>query len=349
MSTSFHCPLHSSQSATCLLADMEVSVLEVVEHPKFQCYLSKEKFWRTHGNLKIIFGDVLKVLTNINHAMDKECQCDSVAKRLSSKLKTKKSMLFKDFKEAESVWMTTFKFKMCCGFVDQRQVVAEGAQQEMQEAGQEQVVQPSPCKAVQVDPAQLEPRDEEPPPAKKRRTSYCTAGRATRYEMLREEMRRISQDLKFEEDLRERLQKRGRKRSKEEQEQRTTTTYFDEFLSCFNAIDGINISLNKWDFLRMWIRDYIERGGDISKLPCAKTLRIYREKMVAPGLIASTTVARVSLQSVFKHTVERLALRPDVYDYLDLLEDGAVLEVLWKWGMDGQNGEIIIVYISLPS
>ena len=105
-------------------------------------------------------------------------------------------------------------------------------------------------------------------------------------------------------------------------------SFFDVFLSCFNAIDGMNISLNKWDFFRMWICDFIERGGDVTKLPCAKTLRIYREKMVAPGLLVSTTVARIPLQNVFKHTVERLAKRPDVVDYLDLLQDGAVLDVL---------------------
>ena len=352
---------------------MKVSILDVVELPKFQGYIKTERFWRTHGKLKVIFGDILKDLTGVDHTIAKECDCDHMAKNTTVKLKKKRyiKLSFNSFKEAEADWMASTRFKMCCGLVEQEQNPdVEEQEVEEQEVGEQrvnvqgveeheveeheveqeveqeiQVVQPSPSKAVQVEPGELEPRHGESP-AKRRRTTYSAAARSTRYRMLEEEMRRIKQDLQFEEDLREKLDKRGRKRSREEQEERPTGSFFDVFLSCFNAIDGMNISLNKWDFFRMWICDFIERGGDVTKLPCAKTLRIYREKMVAPGLLVSTTVARIPLQNVFKHTVERLAKRPDVVDYLDLLQDGAVLDVLWKWGMDGQNGEFYFCFNS---
>ena len=45
---------------------------------------------------------------------------------------------------------------------------------------------------------------------------------------------------------------------------------------------------------------------------------------------------------MLNHTAQRLFQRPDMLDYLDLLEDGAVLEMLWKWGIDGQTGQSVL-------
>ena len=73
--------------------------------------------------------------------------------------------------------------------------------------------------------------------------------------------------------------------------------------------------------------------------------------MVPNGLLCSTTSARIPLQNVLHHTAERILLRPDTQDFLDQLEDGTVLELLWKWGMDGQTGHYhylnYIIFVTL--
>ena len=74
------------------------------------------------------------------------------------------------------------------------------------------------------------------------------------------------------------------------------------------------------------------------KLPCYKTLMTSRDQMVPSGLKVSATHARFPLQSVLNHTAKRLARRPDLVDFFDHLEDGATLQLLWKWGLDGQTG-----------
>ena len=83
------------------------------------------------------------------------------------------------------------------------------------------------------------------------------------------------------------------------------------------------------------MRDYHERGGDLLQLPTAKSLIMTREKMIPPGMEATVTEAKVTMQNTVDHTASRIVERPDVED---LLEDGAVLQLLWKAGCDGQTG-----------
>ena len=106
-----------------------------------------------------------------------------------------------------------------------------------------------------------------------------------------------------------------------------------------------------WDNLCLWLKDFISRGGDVLNLPSSSSLRNYRHSMVPSGLLCSTSSARIPLQNVLQHTAERILLRPDTQDFLDQLEDGTVLELLWKWGMDGQTGHchypICIMFVNL--
>ena len=101
--------------------------------------------------------------------------------------------------------------------------------------------------------------------------------------------------------------------------------------------------------LRKWLQDFANRGGNPLKMPCSKSLAKYREKLVPRGLLATASMARFPLASIFQHTVERLFERPDMRDWADNLDDGATLEFLWKWGMDGQSGEQLLVSTSIYS
>ena len=176
------------------------------------------------------------------------------------------------------------------------------------------------------------------PPEKKRRKSYEDKCTSKQYEQIREEVKRYEAEPKLEEAMKDRLVKRANVKASDQLKDTATGDFFDHKLSCFNAIQLANLSMNSWDELRVWIRDYVARGGDILKLPCAATLREYRPALVPPGLLATATAGRVPVQSVLKHTAERLAQRPDVKDKMEELEDGAVLEMVWKAGMDGQSG-----------
>ena len=93
-----------------------------------------------------------------------------------------------------------------------------------------------------------------------------------------------------------------------------------------------------WDNLRLCLKDYSSRGGDVLNLPSSSSLRNYRHSMVPSGLLCSASSARIPLQNVLQHTNERILIGPDTQEFLDRLEDGTVLELLWKWGIDGQTG-----------
>ena len=173
---------------------------------------------------------------------------------------------------------------------------------------------------------------------RREKKTYSQLKRSFRAEVLLFELSKVCRDLNLEEDVRIRLNRRKRKRNSEEEVNRPTSSFFDEKLACFNAIKSCNISMAAWDNLRLWLKDYNSRGRDVLNLPSSSSLRNYRQCMVPSGLLCSTSSARIPLQNVLQHTAEKILLRPDIQDFLDWLEDGTVLELLWKWGIDGQTG-----------
>jgi hypothetical protein len=183
----------------------------------------------------------------------------------------------------------------------------------------------------------------EPPPEKKRRKSYEDKCPSKQYQQIREEVKKIEKEPMFEDALKDRLVKRAKVKASDELKDPATGEFFDSKLSCFNAIQICNLSLNGWDEMRCWIRDFDAKGGDLLRLPCAATLREYRPQLVPSGLLVTATTARVPIQSVLEHTANQMAKRPDVSDKMDELQDGAVVEMVWKAGMDGQSGWLFFV------
>ena len=311
---------------------MEASVLDVVDHVKFTDFLNTVKTWRKQGAIKIIFATILREL-GVDHNRGKECRVDHVAKLWAGKAKRKPvRMGWDQFREEEASWMSGVKFRDTCSEAEREQEVG----QEVQEVGQEEQEQ---------EEVFYSEDEEESVRNARRKKSFATAGPTTQYMRVREEKARLQKDPGLPESLLDSMQKDVKKKVSQEKEETYDDDFFDQFLSCFNFINGAGISFNKWDFTVKWIQDFIKRGGDPNKLPCGKTLRKYRARMVPPGLKVTTTMARVPLPSVLDHTAKRLVLRPDVVEYLDVLEDGAVLELLWKWGMDGQSGEIVVAIL----
>jgi hypothetical protein len=172
---------------------------------------------------------------------------------------------------------------------------------------------------------------------KRRKKSYSDAGRSTRYSMVSAAVKNLSTDPGLEEKVCEVLGEKKRKRSKEELKGKDDL-FFDEKLSCLNAINICNLSMNGWDALRNWLCDCDARGGNLTQLPCSKVLNSYKKKLVPSGLECTDTSASLPLQEVLDHTTRQLADRPDMQEKFDALEDGAVVESFVKWGEDGQTG-----------
>ena len=162
---------------------------------------------------------------------------------------------------------------------------------------------------------------------------YSESCRSSQFIKLSNAMDHVCRDPKLEAAVSKGLLKRKMKRSSDSEVQ-TTGDYFNPYLSCFNMRKSCNMSGAAWDKMRLWAIDYTRRGGNLLELPTSRALNKYREEMVPEGLLVSTTTGRIPLESTLSHTARRMCQRPDMQDSLDLLEDGSVLEMLWKWGMD---------------
>ena len=349
---------------------MPPSLAEVVAHPLFLSFLATAASWRERLQLQDVFYRVLQSLNYTNHNLAVVCSVNKVAAQFSKLVNkapfNKKS--FAIFLEKKHEWLASTVFpEDCC------QVAVEEEQQEQEvllelEVPQEQEI---PQDEEEGDDNVFHPVEEDTEPAAKKRKTKSTQTddenkmMATRKRrkpysksgnrMKRKTMRKFNNiidsfmDTKLEEDLSVKLKQRGKKRSRGESDSATTEDFFDEHLSIFNLICNAQLSMNGYSYLRTWIRDYARRGGDLLKLPSSPTLQLTRDKMVPPGLAVTASEASFPLQKVVDCTSQRLLDRPDMVDYLDHLEDGATLEMLWKWGMDGQTGESVRSTSSFPT
>lgn len=62
--------------------------------------------------------------------------------------------------------------------------------------------------------------------------------------------------------------------------------------------------------------------------------------------VVTATSARFPTQSVLDHSAKRVFERPDIKEYFEKQEDGARKQFVWKWGMDGQAGELVLIHHS---
>ena len=157
-------------------------------------------------------------------------------------------------------------------------------------------------------------------------------------QVIASEMKKFDHDAKLKEDILARLLKRQKGRISKEQGRHPSDHYFDVNLSCFNLIKSCNLSMKKWDELRICLRDMHYRGANMLQLPTSRTLYKYRHKLVPHSLKTTASTARISVQNVLDHTAKRLVLCPDMKDFLAKVPDHARLDLLWKWGIDGQTG-----------
>ena len=292
---------------------IDVTLLQILEHPLFEQFVASNRIWRVQSKLKDIFLEILKEITGEEYERGHYSNIHQVTSLFLRKAKSKPYLktTWRTLKEAETMWLENI-------------VVAKYSDSVRQELIEKPTVR------LVSSPDTQSPRKE--------RKTYSNCSENWKIRTVTQLLKRICSDKQLEEDVLSRLQRRAKKRATQK-EDKTDERGFNSYLSCFNCIDGANLSMNGWDFVRFWIKDYVSRGGDILKLPNSNRLRIYREEMVPKGLLCSATTARIPLQNMFDNTAQCLQKRPDLQSYLDQLEDGTVLELLWKWGLDGQTGE----------
>ena len=72
-----------------------------------------------------------------------------------------------------------------------------------------------------------------------------------------------------------------------------------------NVMSKLNLSNTKWDDLRFWLIDMMNRGVDLSNLPSRMALSKEVLKLVPPGVVSSETEAYVPLEDSLHHTGQR--------------------------------------------
>jgi hypothetical protein len=348
------------------------SLLHLLGDPGVESFLASRK-WRNQTDLKNVLRAGVNKFTAIDHNGSKTCNVHKASFYFIARAKTKEFIKrnFEYFLTASQEWLaSTLIAPGCC----QVQVghyfsvttlnlmsylqAGEGGEQHGGGGG---LVHQAPDLEPEVrwlllihhlilfdaqmlaGEEQEEQQDgydqkDEAPKDKKRRKSYDESARSTQYSMVSTEVKRISGDPGLENQLFKVLDKRGKKRNREGTSRDGDEGLFDEKLSCLNAINICNLSMNGWDVLRLWARDYVARGGDLTKLPGSKVLNSYKMALVPSGLECTDTSASLPLQEVLNHTMKRLADRPDMQEKFDAMDDGAIVDSFIKWGEDGQTG-----------
>ena len=141
--------------------------------------------------------------------------------------------------------------------------------------------------------------------------------------ILSDEMTELAGDQLKEKGLHDRLQKKF------------DDGQLDLRMPCLNLMNDVRLSVRDYKKVRLWIKDILQRGGNLNNMPSDEVLRDFKKDLVPEGLVATEKEARVKLQDSLDHTANRFFMRPDFEDYL---EDGAAFEMLTKAGSDGQTG-----------
>ena len=310
---------------------MPPSLAEVVDHPLFLSFLATAASWRDRMTLQDVFCRVLRALSDTEHGLTGVCSVIKPATQFSKLAKkgpfNKKSFDF--FLQRNHEWLasTVFPVDDCQVLVrEEEEQEQEQEQQELQlQQEEEQKLQQVQDKMEGDDEVFHAAEEEMEPPAKRRRTLARPLGAGRKRKAPRRRRKLYSQsgdrmqlkimnefsvifdsfmDPKMEEDLGKKLKQRARKRSREESAgSAKSEDFFEEELSIMNLICNAQLSMNAYDYIRTWIRDYVRRGGDVLKLPTSKTLQVTRDKMVPSGLTVTATEARFPLQVYYRRNL----------------------------------------------
>ena len=201
---------------------MAITLLQVVDSPKFLSYINTTKLWRNQVHLFEVLTNVINNTASNHHDVSKKsCTIRGFFMKLSKKLKTppfnKKSWAL--FRETCEMWLGSVEFEDdCC--------MAMGVQEEQEqqkEKEQEQEGQEGQDDVFFEEEGGEERNEESEPPSKvrkmvesrKARKSYSESGKRWKRNVLKEEMDRLEamEDEKLLADIMVKLQKRSKRKS----------------------------------------------------------------------------------------------------------------------------------------
>lgn len=126
------------------------------------------------------------------------------------------------------------------------------------------------------------------------------------------------------------------KREREASEEKRSKHEEDFKLCCLNLMKTLRLSETKYDDLRWWIKDVLERGYSLSHMPASTTLKAkVNKEMVPPNMSSSETGAEFELTQSLFHTGRRFLERPDIKEHL---KEGDTVVHLAKVGADFCTG-----------
>ena len=126
------------------------------------------------------------------------------------------------------------------------------------------------------------------------------------------------------------------KHFKREESEKTDGGGEDFKLCCLNLMKTLRLSDTKYDDLRWWIMDILERGFSLSAMPASNTLKAkVLKEMVPPNMCSSATGAEFQLNDVLFHTGRRFLERPDIKEQV---KEGDTVIHLAKVGADFCSG-----------
>ena len=107
------------------------------------------------------------------------------------------------------------------------------------------------------------------------------------------------------------------KLEREASEEKRSKHEEDFKLCCLNLMKTLRLSETKYDDLRWWIKDVLERGYSLSHMPASTTLKAkVNKEMVPPNMSSSETGAEFELTQSLFHTGRRFLERPDIKEHL---------------------------------
>ena len=111
----------------------------------------------------------------------------------------------------------------------------------------------------------------------------------------------------------------------------------EEFkLACLNGMKQLGLSDTKFDDLRFWLADLIQRGFNLLEMPASTTLKAkVRKEMIPRDMRSSETGAEFDISDALFHTGQRFLERPDVRQHL---KNGDTMKHLAKVGSDFAAG-----------
>ena len=287
---------------------MEVSLHNILSHPTFDwsCRNSKVALSKNLEEIVKDLSSLRKVDTNPSSPVFK------AAIKIYDLVKKNKNLGKEKFVERESKTLENYVVKL-----EEKQGEADEGKSEKEENTED----------VKMKNAK---EDEGKVPVEKRKSFGDLKSKRQKTARVNNIINIIKEDAGVEDEVVARL-----KMAKEDSADKSEKE--EEFkMACLNAMKTLSLSDTKYDDLRFWLFDMIQRGFNLLDMPASTTLKAkVRKEMIPSDMSSSETGAEFDISVALFHTGKRFLERPDIRQHL---KDGDTVQHLAKVGADFATG-----------